>query len=926
MKKLVAVGMAVACATAFASDGVKVWTGDASATWDTTSQNWILGETPCAFAQGDSVRIDETSTTAEITGAGMNPLVTEIDITRDLKLSGNLFGGSAGTLIKNGTGTLILAPASTWSWNAGNLETNLVINGGTVCSSVRAAESSFCAANGTITINNGGKLLCAVHCDTGIASTDAALAGGEQTVVVNEGGVLDLYTDRNSSGTTATGCHPLGSIILNGGTLKYGRGWGGAGFTEIHHLLSFAGKPYDLQYDYSEDRGKGPTDTGMTAQYIGLREKGKGLPEIRVPELTGDDGVDVRFGIALVKNNDNAAILPQGFRKTGAGTMQVVTNFIGFAKTLDGTIRIEEGLLDLAYQDVLDLTPDREIYVGTNAELRASKPYALNQSDITLGKLNVGNTTIHVDHGTFTLVNPTTDAGAHTFNGNESYNANNFVGGLILDHATFDYSSVKTGDSNTYTWLTLGKIFKVVSDEPYVFEPAKEIAANYGIALRPYSAAYAGSDSAAWVLDLYTNAAMRGTEICVDRIPGNTEKFDLLINAPFRLTRTAGANLCGGFVKTGTGTLALVNEHSTFAGDVTVRGGTLLLATNAYSALAREDGDNSILGRFKGSTYATDWKFKGRTITVEDKGVLEFGARNFWAGYTKTSIEAYNVKFVVRNGGKLKFNEAAFNVIPNLTVEDGEIEVGLGWSGYGCFKLRGPMTVRGTKPFSLEYRGGATTFTQNNLPGIEMTYSPRTEFNVADMTGDDAADMTLGLVVFREGGGDKEEAWTTDPMAFKKTGNGTLRYTANRHLYENRNLLGDCDVEAGALLLDGDALYQVTAKVAAGAFIGGTGTVQNVTLAEGAGFAATAGQRDRLNVTGDLTMPETGVIEIANPDGLPLDEVGARLVKVGGTFTRPASFAGWKVKVDGVETDLAVTATATTLRAGARDGLMLIVR
>ena len=118
----------------------------------------------------------------------------------------------------------------------------------------------------------------------------------------------------------------------------------------------------------------------------------------------------------------------------------------------------------------------------------------------------------------------------------------------------------------------------------------------------------------------------------------------------------------------------------------------------------------------------------------------------------------------------------------------------------------------------------------------------------------------------------------------------------------------------------------MTAKIASGAYVGGTGTVQNVTLAAGAGFAATAGQKAELCITGDLTMPATGVVEISNPDGLPLNEVGARIAKVSGTFTKPTDLSGWRVTVNGQQTSLPVYVSGNGLRAGARPGLCITVR
>lgn len=72
---------------------------------------------------------------------------------------------------------------------------------------------------------------------------------------------------------------------------------------------------------------------------------------------------------------------------------------------------------------------------------------------------------------------------------------------------------------------------------------------------------------------------------------------------------------------------------------------------------------------------------------------------------------------------------------------------------------------------------------------------------------------------------------------------------------------GDIRVDEGALRVEGVLTTPASVAIEAGGFLGGTGTVANVTLAEGAGFEIRPSDRGRpLDIRGDLALPARGVI------------------------------------------------------------------
>lgn len=96
----------------------------------------------------------------------------------------------------------------------------------------------------------------------------------------------------------------------------------------------------------------------------------------------------------------------------------------------------------------------------------------------------------------------------------------------------------------------------------------------------------------------------------------------------------------------------------------------------------------------------------------------------------------------------------------------------------------------------------------------------------------------------------------------KKTGPGTLRLGGRFTCPEATK------VEGGALVFDGVLAEQQSGwglsafEIGDGAFLGGTGTVWNVTVEEGGGFTSAVGQTGALSIAGALTLPASGNVAI----------------------------------------------------------------
>lgn len=96
----------------------------------------------------------------------------------------------------------------------------------------------------------------------------------------------------------------------------------------------------------------------------------------------------------------------------------------------------------------------------------------------------------------------------------------------------------------------------------------------------------------------------------------------------------------------------------------------------------------------------------------------------------------------------------------------------------------------------------------------------------------------------------------------KKTGPGTLRLGGKFTCPKSTK------IEEGALVFDGTLAEQNSGwglsamEVKSGAYLGGTGTVHDVTIEEGGGFTSVLGRTGALEIGGAVTLPSSGDVRI----------------------------------------------------------------
>jgi cytoskeletal protein CcmA (bactofilin family) len=274
-----------------------------------------------------------------------------------------------------------------------------------------------------------------------------------------------------------------------------------------------------------------------------------------------------------------------------------------------------------------------------------------------------------------------------------------------------------------------------------------------------------------------------------------------------------------------------------------------------------------------------------------------------------------NITLVFDGGAFTNYDGEGF-ILPNLEFSNGgSIAPGYGPDNYGRFMVKEFFTVRGDVPFEWNLSSASrNNVNRTSQEALSINGHPENVFDIADVTDDSMPDATFGIPFiigygyFRDTpeGNHLVDDWK---FGFRKTGLGTMRITAPRHVQSHKStksgrgsisINGDPKVEEGELRVDGDLSFSDTVRVYVGAYLSGTGLVNNVSIAQGGGFRVRSGQKDKLQIKGNLAIGENMVIDVDLAEGESVTEAKAEMFTVDGALSGIENLSSAKILADGV--------------------------
>ena len=841
------------------------WAGATGANWDTSSQNWVLTGTATPAKFANGDNV-----TFDDSCAGTSCKIAVAVTPGALVVNRNSdFTFIASSSIQSGMTSFDKYGTGTlfMEGNVSLATCDIHIWGGTIKNTKANSQMSFGGkAPFKVYVHDGAKFWCYERNSSG------DVTGGFCDVTVYTNGVIDL---NKSDG----GVSPVKSLTLDGGTFFSGAGNVTYGTLKIEERLAVKGTvPY--VFTNALNASGAPFDgQSITLGY-------NSATTFDIDDITGgaetadaaDDLADATFYLPFLRVSSWNA--PYGCRdivKRGLGWMTIAVTAKTGNSAPGGRWRVEEGTLEFNEQYSLCNTVTNPVCVLPGARLVLSQRNALCGANAS-----VLARPIVVDHGTF-----------------EVRRAFQKLGPLTLDHAAFVYTNTSDFVANYLGVLEFGTNLTIIADEPVTLTPASNpTPARVTFHFAPDTVC---------------------TDIHVDAIPGN-EGADLTISHVLedRVSAlyvnangvtTARTTQASGFIKTGTGTLLLTERNSSYSGRTEIREGTVVLDRPGYSA-----------GTFGTATktYLGNMATAGRQIVVTTNGTLRINQRNIFQSMSELGNPNLKAELVVR-GGTLTCAAGAGSSIGNITFDDATWNRSSGNSNWGYWQLNHTFTLTGTRPYDFPLVSGSPA-----LEAITIVPGTASTFAVDDITGDGAVDASFGFYLTQP----RNDNRRNYVYGFTKAGAGTLRLASTYSDGYRPN--GTNDVAAGTLQVDTLTGLDATrlTLVRAGAYLSGTGKVTNVEIAAGGGFAATAGQKGMLTVAGDATIPASGVVDIANPSGMPPERIFFKFATVSGTLTAPADLSGWTVKIDGVAMPprFRLVQMGNVLAAGCVQGTMVIFR
>ena len=649
-------------------DAGALWKGSTSGNWNFADANWTMdGVAAQAWADGKDAFFNDNASDFIVNipkGTMVNPHTTTFDNATDFTLAGDGAIAGTGTFSKYQEGKLVLAGV-----NHSFTGEMLLAGGETVLPSSKDSKDITSGALGN---PRAERSVVVSNATLRMLGHNSFGGSGRSTTPIQ----ASLKFWNSTLELTTNFCCNLGDVYLHNSTVNFHGGlnylnsvgsvgapnsnsfWGSLGVANLY----FSGNR-QIVFEVAE--------TNDVNEYSAISiSKFARQGTIDVPDMTGDDSSDVIFRVPIVWTSGTSSDpgIASGFRKTGAGTLELASAF----STNTGDVDVVEGTLRLsANRAKVDV--DRTSCFGAQRYPRTVTVHPgatlwLGNSDLMGQFYASNNVTVHVNGGTLKQTEKRT----------------NGLGPLILENAKLSYSGV-TGSA----WPTFGFCggLSVIGTNTLTFANTDNATVFFGTG--------AGTPSDCYVAEISgSGTADDTTDLKFSTRLADAPKWSSYKVHPVNMR------------KTGPGTLELANNASLTTGRIEVAEGTLKCAKMSSGNPNFECPTNTALG---------DLRDPKRVALVLNGGTL-------WLTASDTFGQANTVNssiFAVTNG-TIRQSAGYVNALPALDLYDATFDYSGSATGgssdlaeakpWGTFIFAQRVRFDGTRPYDLQNVGATCHF------------------------------------------------------------------------------------------------------------------------------------------------------------------------------------------------------------------------